>query len=49
VYINGNCTIYPGVTIHHHSVIAPNSAVTKDIPPYTLVGGVPAAKIKKIV
>jgi len=49
VYIGGNCTIYPGVKIGHHSVIAPNSAVTKDVEPYSLVGGVPARFIKKVV
>jgi len=48
VYIGSNCTIYPGVTIHHHSVVAPNSAVTKDIDSYTMVGGVPAKHIKNI-
>lgn len=48
VYIGGNCTIYPGVTIQHHSIVAPNSAVIKDVPPNTLVGGVPAKFIKKI-
>lgn len=48
VYIGGNCTIYPGVTIGHHSIVAPNSAVAKDVMPYTLVGGTPAVKIKSI-
>lgn len=48
VYVGGNCTIYPGVTIGHHSVIAPNSAVTKSIDPHTMAGGVPAKKIKRI-
>lgn len=48
VYVGGNCTIYPGVTIDHHSVVAPNSAVTKDVESYTMVGGVPAKVIKKI-
>lgn len=48
VYIGGNCTIYPGITIGHHSVIAPNSAVRKGVDPYTMVGGVPAKFIKKI-
>ncbi len=48
VYIGCNCTIYPGVTIHHHAIIAPNSAVSKDVPSYTLYGGVPARFIKKI-
>ena len=48
VFIGGNCTIYPGVTIGHHSIIAPNSAVTHDIPPFSLFGGVPAKHIKSI-
>ena len=48
VYIGGNCTIYPGITIRHHSVIAPNSAVTKNVESYTMVGGVPAKEIKKL-
>jgi acetyltransferase-like isoleucine patch superfamily enzyme len=48
VYIGGNCTIYPGITIGHHSIVAPNSAVTKDVLPFSLVGGVPAKFIKAI-
>jgi maltose O-acetyltransferase len=48
VYIGGNCTVYPGVTIGHHSIIAPNSAVTKDVKPYSRVGGVPAKLLKEV-
>jgi acetyltransferase-like isoleucine patch superfamily enzyme len=48
VYIGGNCTLYPGITIGHHSIIAPNSAVTKNVAPNTMVGGVPARFIKNI-
>jgi acetyltransferase-like isoleucine patch superfamily enzyme len=48
VYIGGNCTIYPGVTIGHHSIVGPNSAVTKNVEPYTMVGGVPSRKIKNL-
>ncbi|MCX6165088.1 MAG: DapH/DapD/GlmU-related protein [Ignavibacteriae bacterium] len=48
VYIGGNCTIYPGVTIKNHSIVAPNSVVNKDVEPYTMVGGVPAKFIKKV-
>lgn len=48
VFIGGNCTIYPGVTIHSHSVVAPNSVVTKDVDAFTMVGGVPAKFIKSI-
>ena len=48
VYIGGNCTIYPGVTIESHSIIAPNSVVTKNVKRNSLVGGVPAKLIKTI-
>ncbi|MGB9696407.1 MAG: DapH/DapD/GlmU-related protein [Ignavibacteria bacterium] len=48
VYIGGNCTIYPGVTIGKYSIVAPNSAVTKNVPSYKMVGGVPASEIKSI-
>jgi len=49
VYIGGNCTLYPGIRIKHHSIVAPNSAVTKDMPPYSMFGGVPAIFIKKTI
>lgn len=48
VYIGGNCTIYPGVTIGHHAIVAPNSAVIENVEPYTMVGGVPAKLIKSL-
>ena len=48
VYIGCNCTIYPGVIIGHHAIVTPNSVVTKDVEPYTMVGGVPAKVIKKL-
>jgi acetyltransferase-like isoleucine patch superfamily enzyme len=47
-YIGVHSTIYPGVKIGHHSIVAPNSAVTKNVEPYTMVGGVPAHKIKDL-
>jgi len=47
-YIGGNCTIYPGIIIHHHSIVAPNSVVTKNVKPHVMVGGVPAKIIKNI-
>jgi acetyltransferase-like isoleucine patch superfamily enzyme len=48
VFIGGGCIIYPGVTIHHHSIVAPNSTVVKDVESYTMVGGSPAKIIKNI-
>ncbi|MBN3758336.1 acyltransferase [Paraburkholderia sp. Tr-20389] len=49
VWIGAGATILPGVTIHEAAVIAAGAVVAKDVPPYTLVGGVPARKIKDIV
>lgn len=48
VWIGGNVTILPGVTIGNNVVVAAGAVVTKDIPDNCLVGGVPARKIKDI-
>jgi len=48
VYIGGNCTIYPGVTIGHHSIILPNSVVNDNVPPGVMAGGVPLRIIKHV-
>ena len=47
-YIGGNCTIYPGVTIGEYAVVLPNSAVSEDVAPHTMVGGVPAKVVREI-
>lgn len=46
VWIGANCTILQGVTIGRGAVIAAGAVVTKDVPPYAVVGGVPAKVIK---
>lgn len=46
VWIGMNSTIYSGCTIGDGAVIAGNSVVTKDVPPYAIVGGNPARIIK---
>lgn len=48
VWIGGNCTILPGVTIGNNAVIAAGAVVTKDVPDNCVVAGVPARKIKDI-
>ena len=41
-----NVTICPGVTIGEYAVVAAGAVVTKDVPDYAVVGGVPAKVIK---
>lgn len=48
VWIGSNVTILPGVTIGEWAVVGAGSVVTKDVEPYSVVGGVPARLIKKI-
>lgn len=46
VWIGTGVQIMSGVTIGDGAVIAANSTVTHDVPPYAIVGGVPATTIK---
>lgn len=46
VWIGTNATICRGVNIGDGAVIGANSVVTKDVPPYSIVVGVPAKVIK---
>ena len=48
VWIGSNATILPGVTVGEWAVVAAGAVVTKDVEPYTVVGGVPAKFIKRI-
>jgi acetyltransferase-like isoleucine patch superfamily enzyme len=48
IWIGANAVILPGVTIGDHSVVAAGAVVTKDVPPHSLVAGVPARIIKQI-
>ena len=48
IWIGANATILPGVCIGQHSVVAAGAVVTKDVPPHSLVAGVPAKVIKQI-
>lgn len=47
VWIGYEAVILSGVTIGDGAIIAARAVVTKDVPPYTIVGGVPAKPIRK--
>lgn len=46
VWIGHGCTILSGVHINQGAIVATGAVVTKDIPPYAIVGGVPAKLIR---
>ncbi len=46
VWIGDKVTILSGVTIGKGAIIAANAVVTKDVPPFSVVGGIPAKIIK---
>lgn len=47
VWIGYEAVILSGVTIGDGAIIGTRAVVTKDVPPYTIVGGVPAKTIRK--
>lgn len=48
VMIGANAVVLEGVTVGKGAIVAAGAVVTKDVPPYTLVGGTPARKLKEI-
>jgi acetyltransferase-like isoleucine patch superfamily enzyme len=47
VWIGRNATVLQGVTVGDGAIVAAHAVVTRDVEPYTIVGGVPARPIKK--
>lgn len=47
VWIGYEAVILSGVTLGDGAIIGARAVVTKDVPPYTIVGGVPAKPIRK--
>lgn len=48
VWIGAAATVLPGVTIGENSIVAAGAVVTKDVPPDTIVAGVPARVIRHL-
>ena len=47
-YVGAGALILPGVTVGEHAVVAAGAVVTKDVPPGTLVAGVPARVLREV-
>ncbi len=47
-WIGSNVTILPGVTVGDGAVVAAGAVVTKDVPAYTVAGGVPARVLRSL-
>lgn len=48
VWIGTNAVVLPGVTIGNGAIVAAGAVVSRDVPPYSIVAGVPAKVIRNI-
>lgn len=49
VFVGAGAVVSMGVTIGDHSVVAAGAVVTRDVPPFTVVAGVPARATARVV
>lgn len=47
-WLASRCTVLPGVTIGAGAIVAAGSVVTRNVPPHTLVAGVPARVVREL-
>ena len=48
MWIGDKATILPGVHIGKGAVVGANAVVTKDVPPFSVVGGIPARVLHRV-
>jgi acetyltransferase-like isoleucine patch superfamily enzyme len=46
VWVGGHAILLAGITIGSHAIIAAGAVVTRDVPDYAIVGGIPAQFIR---
>lgn len=49
VWIGEGVCVLPGVRIGRYAIVGANAVVTRDVPPFTIVGGVPARPLKTLL
>jgi len=49
VYLGSGATILPGVSIGNHSVVGAGAVVTKNVPAFSVVMGIPAERVGKVI
>jgi maltose O-acetyltransferase len=47
-WIGAGVIVLPGVTVREYSIVGAGAVVTEDVPPFSVVAGVPAKMIRKI-
>jgi acetyltransferase-like isoleucine patch superfamily enzyme len=47
-WIGESASVLPGVTVGRHSIVAAHAVVTRDVPDYAVVAGIPARVIKRL-
>jgi acetyltransferase-like isoleucine patch superfamily enzyme len=47
-YLGAGCIVLPGVTVGERAVVGAGAVVTRDVPPATVVAGVPAKVVKEL-
>ena len=48
VWFGANVCVMPGITIGHGAIVGAGAVVTKDVPPMTIVGGIPAKVLREV-
>ena len=46
-WLGVNCVILKGVRVGHHSIVGANAVVTRDVPPRSVVVGIPASAVER--